>query len=134
MQNSARWVLPVMSVSRCRSARSMTHGRDGAVRGRQPVDLGEGDLQFVQRLRPALVDARRLRGRADEPAGEQVRQRRVALPVGQQRHQQIGPAQQRRLGRGDSAERDVVAAAGAAVGAVDVERLGAQPGLAGPRS
>ncbi len=26
MQNSARWVLPVMSVSRCRRARSTTHG------------------------------------------------------------------------------------------------------------
>jgi hypothetical protein len=26
MQNSARWVLPVMSVSRWRSARSVTHG------------------------------------------------------------------------------------------------------------
>ncbi|COX39095.1 Uncharacterised protein [Mycobacterium tuberculosis] len=36
MQNSARWVLPVMSVSRCRSARSVTHGW-----GRPPPDDGD---------------------------------------------------------------------------------------------
>ena len=99
--------------------------------GRQPRDLGERDLQLVERLGAALVDPRRLRGGADEPAGEQVGQRRVALPVGQQRHQQVGPAQQRRVRRGDAAQGDVVAAAGAAVGAVDVERLGATGGPAG---
>ena len=90
----------------------------------QPVDLGERDLELIERLGAALVDPRRLRRGADEPAGEQVGQRGVALPVGQQRHQQVGTAQQRRVGRGDAAQRDVVAAAGAAVGAVDVERLG----------
>ncbi len=51
----------------------------------------------------------------------------MALPVGQKGHQQIGSAQQRRVGRGDAAQRDVVAAPGTAVGAVDVERLSAQP-------
>ncbi len=90
-------------------------------------DLCEGDLELVERLGAALVDARRLRGGADEPAGEQIRQRRVALPIGQQRHQQVGAAQQRRIGGRDAAERDVVAAAGAAMRAVDVERLGGQP-------
>ena len=93
----------------------------------QPRDLGERDLQFIERLGTALVHPRCLRGGADEPAGEQVGQRRVALPVGQQRHQQVGSAQQRRIGRGDAAQRDVVAAAGAAVRAVDVEGLGRQP-------
>ena len=127
MQNSARWVLPVMSVSRWRSARSVIHGFGSAFAGREPRDLGERDLQLVERLRAALVDPRRLRRRADEPPGEQVGQRRVALPVGQHRHQQIGTAQHRRIGGGDTAQRDVVAAAGAAVGAVDVERLGGQP-------
>ena len=46
-------------------------------------------------------------------------------------HQQVGPAQQRRFGRGAAADGDVVAAAGAPVAAVDGERLGAQPALPG---
>ena len=101
MQNSARWVLPVMSVSRCRSARSTAQGRWSHVIRPvdQPLDLGEGDLQLVQGLRPTLVDPRRLAGRADEPAREQVRQRRVVLPVGEHADQQVGPPQQRRLAR-----------------------------------
>ena len=99
----------------------------------QPGDLGERDLQLVERLGSALVDPRRLRCGADEPAGEQVRQRRMTLPVGQHRDQQVGPAQQRRIGGRDATERDVVAAAGSAVGAVDVERLGATTGPAAPR-
>ena len=97
----------------------------------QPGDLGERDLQLVERLGSALVDPRRLRCGADEAAGEQVGQRRMTLPVGQHRDQQVGPAQQRRIGGGDAAEGDVVTAAGSAVGAVDVERLGGQPGLPG---
>ena len=86
MQNSARWVLPVRSVSRCRRARSTSHGR-GLSAGSRGVsvsrrDLGERDLHLVDRLGPALVEPRCLAGRADEPPGEQVRQRRVPLPVG----------------------------------------------------
>ena len=131
MQNSARWVLPVMSVSRCRSARSVTHGFADSGTAGQAGDLGERDLEFVERVGPPLVDPRRLRRGADEAAGEQIGQRRMTLPVGQHRDQQIGPSQQRRIGGRDAAERDVVAAAGSAVGAVDVERLGGQPGLPG---
>ena len=112
--------------------RAVDHpGRDGAVLPGLPADLGERDLHFVQRLGPALVGARRLRGRADELAGEQVRQRRMTLPMGQQRDQQIRPAQQRRLRRGDAADGDVVAAAGPPVAAVDGEGLGAEPALPG---
>lgn len=51
----------------------------------------------------------------------------MPLPVGQQRYQQVRSAQQRRIGGRNPAQGDVVAAAGAAVGAVDVERLGGQP-------
>ena len=93
----------------------------------EPRELGEGDLQLVERLRAALVDPRRLAGRADEAAGEQVGQRRVVLPVGQQADEQVGAAQQRAVGRGGPAEGQVVAAAGAGVAAVDGERLGAKP-------
>ena len=47
----------------------------------------------------------------------------MALPVGQHRHQNVGAAQQWRVGGGDAAQGDVVATAGAAMGAVHVERL-----------
>ena len=68
MQNSARWVLPVRSVSRCRSARSTTHGVARPLLGRvSRRDLGERDLHLVDRLGAALVEARRLAGGADEP-------------------------------------------------------------------
>ena len=39
---------------------------------RQSGDLGEGDLQFVERVRPPLVHPGRLRCGSDEPSGEQV--------------------------------------------------------------
>jgi len=39
-----------------------------------PIELGERDLELVQALVAGLVDAGCLAGRADEPAGEQVRQ------------------------------------------------------------
>ena len=55
----------------------------------------------------------------------------MPLPVGDQADQQVGAAQQRRVGRHPAAEGEVVAAAGAGVEAVEVELLGGQPGLAG---
>ncbi len=122
MQNSARWVLPVMSTSRLRSRRSISQGA-----GVSPVrNAAKRDLQFVEVFVAAFVDARRLRGGADEQAGKAVGQRGVVLPVGDQRGEQIGPAQEGAvLGRG-AAEGDVVAAAGAGVAAVEHELLGAQ--------
>ena len=73
-----------------------------------------------------FVDARRLAGGADEHAGEQVGQGRMMLPVGDQAHQQIRPAQAGRVGRAGGAQRDVVAAAGAGVAPVEHEFLGAE--------
>ena len=67
MQNSARWVLPVTSISRLRSSRSISHG--GASRASTSSaarELGERDLDLVDRVVAGLVDARRLAGRADE--------------------------------------------------------------------
>ena len=58
---------------------------------------------------------------------EQVRQRRMVVPVADQAAQQVGPAQKRTVGRRRAAEHDVVAAAGAGVPAVEHELLGAQP-------
>src|SRR5882672_4171477 len=54
----------------------------------------------------------------------------MVVPVGDQAREQLGPAQERRIrGRG-AAEREVVAAAGARVLAVEHELLGAQAALA----
>ena len=127
MQNSARCVLPVPSTSRLRNTRSTSHG-GGVLPG---IGLLERDLQFVASIAATFVDARRLARRADERAGEQVRQRRVIVPVSHQAPQQIGPTEERAVGRRRAAEDDVVAAAGAGVRAVEVELLGAQPRVAG---
>ena len=53
----------------------------------------KGDLELVERVVARLVDARRLAGRADEQAGEEVGEARMMLPVGEKAAQQIGPAQ-----------------------------------------
>ena len=44
-------------------------------------DLVERDLQLVQRIVARLVDAWMLAGRADEQAGEKVRERWVVVPI-----------------------------------------------------
>ena len=105
-------------------ARLVLHGDD-------VVHLGEGDLQLVERLGPPFVHPWRLAGGADETAAEEVAEGRVVLPVSDQRAQQVGAAQQRRVGRGGAAEGEVVAAAGAGVAAVEVELLGGEADLAG---
>ncbi len=126
MQISARWVLPVTSTSRLRNSRSTSQGGGGvALAGRR--HLRERDLELVEHVLARLVDARRLAGRADEQAGEQIGERRVALPVEHQALEQVGPAQERAVGRRRAAEHDVIAAAGAGVAAVDHELVGAEP-------
>ena len=123
-QISARCVLPVTSTSRLRNSRSSSHGRASSPRFGH---LRERDLQFVERLVARLVDARRLAGRADEQAGEEIGERRVALPVEHDALEQVGPAQERAFGRRRAADHDVAAAAGAGVAAVAHEFLGAEP-------
>src|SRR5438034_1089835 len=115
MQNSARWVLPVMSVSRCRSARSTIHG--GA--SRCPLSLAisakaisnsySADSRPSSTLRrpDLLVSMLTYWQRHPEPSGEQIGQCRMTLPVGEHRHQQIGAPQQGRSGGTDAAEGDV---------------------------
>ena len=97
---------------------------------RQARELGERDVHLVHRLGASLVEPGSLAGRTDEAAGEQVRQRGVALPVPDQAAEQVGTTEQGRVRGGRPPERDVVAAAGAGVGPVEVELLGAQPGPA----
>ena len=89
-----RWVLPVTSTSRLRNSRSTSQGSGGCALARAR-HLRHGDLELVEAVVARLVDARRLAGRADEQAREQVAQRRMVLPVQHQALQQIGPAQER---------------------------------------
>ena len=73
-----------------------------------------------------LVEAGRLRGRADEEAREHVRERGVVLREGDQAREQVRPAQEGALQRRGPAEREVVAAAAARHAAVDEVLLGVQ--------
>ena len=45
------------------------------------VHLLEGDFELVERVVPRFIHARALRGRTDEGAGKQIRQRRMILPI-----------------------------------------------------
>ena len=89
---------------RRRSAGCAAAGRPARAPAASPPPPGagiiaEGDVELVERVVARLVDPRRLAGRADEQAGEQVGQRRMALPVEQQALQHVRPAQERRVVR-----------------------------------
>ena len=90
-------------------------------------NLRQRDLQLVERLVTRFVDARRLARRADEQSREQVGQRRMVLPIGDDRREQIRPAQERAVRRRQPAHHDVIAAARAGMPAVQHELLGNQP-------
>src|SRR5438128_61424 len=75
--------------------------------------LRQRDLHFVKLRVARFVDTRMLRGRADEQARKQVRQRRVILPITNEAAEQVGPAQEGRIVGHPAADDDVVAAAGA---------------------
>ena len=93
--------------------------------------MGQCNFKFVKTVVAGFVDARRLAGRADEQAGEQVGQRRVTLPVKDKAFQKIGSAQKRTVCQVCPAHDDVVAAARARVASIDHELVSAKPGLAG---
>ncbi|MBF8253824.1 MAG: hypothetical protein HW373_519 [Deltaproteobacteria bacterium] len=79
MQNSARWVLP-------------QPGRASVgLRIRAPLHLAERHFDFAQRIIARFVEARRLRGRPDKKPVEEIRKRRVVVPVTQQTAQKIRP-------------------------------------------
>ncbi|MCY1214496.1 hypothetical protein D9M72_263100 [compost metagenome] len=92
-------------------------------------DFLQRNFELVDLVVARFVHARRLAGRADEHAREQVAQRRVVVPVQQQAGQQLGPAQERAVGGRGAAHHEVVAAAGAGVAAVGHELLGRQARL-----
>ena len=131
MQISARWVLPVTSVRRLRSSRSSSHGR-GAAPSSGLRDLGERDLELVEAVVARLVDARRLAGRPDEQAGEEIAQARAPQPVDDEALEQVGAPEERAVERRRAADHDMVAAAGPGMLAVDHELVGAEPRMAAP--
>ncbi|MCY1508738.1 hypothetical protein D9M68_430580 [compost metagenome] len=89
--------------------------------------LGKRDFKLIELIVPGLVDARRLRRRADEEAGEQIGKRRVALPVQDDALQKIRTTQERAVIGIGAAHDHMVAAAGTGVAPVDHELVGAKP-------
>ena len=94
-----------------------------------PLQLRQRDLQFVDLIVARLVDAWGLAGGADEQAAEQVAQRGVVVPVGQQAGQQVRPAQEGAVGRRRPAQHEVVAPARAGMAPVEHELFGGQARL-----
>ena len=78
-----------------------------------------------------FIETRRLTGGAEELPGEQVRQRRMVVPVGDQAPQQVRTPQERAVRRRRAAEDDVIAAAGSRVASVEHELLGRETELPG---
>src|SRR5437764_620914 len=93
--------------------------------------LVEGDLQLVEAVLAGLIHARGLAGRADEHAGKHVRQRGVIEPIAEHAAQQVGAAQEGAVGRSRAAENKMVAAASAAMSAVQHEFFRAEAREAG---
>ena len=93
----------------------------------------EGDLELVEAVVARLVHARRLAGRAEEEAGEEIRERRVVVPVARRRLRSRSGRRRNGLSAGGrAAEDEVVAAARAGVAAVEHELLGGEAGLRAP--
>jgi hypothetical protein len=94
-----------------------------------PLDLLQREFDFIDLIGARFIDARMLARRPDEQAREQIRQRRVVLPIREQAGEHVGTTQERAVGGRRAAEHEVVAAAGAGVAAIDHELLGRQARL-----
>ena len=101
-------------------------GRRRAVRRRE---ARERDLDLVEAVVPPFIDPRRLARRAEKQPGEEIRQRRVVVPVGDQASQQVGPPEERAVCRRRAAQHEVIAAAGPGVASVEHELLGSEARL-----
>ena len=104
-------------------------GRTLPVHRHLPLDLGQPQLDLVDLVGAGLVHARRLTGRPDEQAGEQVGQRRVVVPEGQQAGQQIWPTQEGAVCGRRAPQHEVIAAPRAGVPSIHHELLGRQSGF-----
>ncbi len=105
--------------------RSTSQGATGSPSG--IGDLRQSDLELVDAFVAGFVDARGLTGRADEEAGEEIRERGMVVPVGDDAGQKVGASQKRAVGRCQAPHDDMIAAAGAGVAAIEHELLGRQP-------
>ena len=90
------------------------------------VDLLQRDFQLVELVVAGFVHARCLAGGPDKHAAEQVTQARVVVPVQQQAGEQLGPPQERAIGRAGTAHHKVVAAASPRVTTIGHELFGRQ--------
>ena len=86
----------------------------------------ERDLHLVQAVVPSFVEPRRLARGPEKHPGEEVRERRVIVPVGDQTAEQIGTPEKRAVCRRRAAQHEVIAPAGARVPAVEHELLGGE--------
>ena len=91
-----------------------------------PRDLGERDLQLVKTVVARFVDARRLAGRTDEQAGEEIAQARMPEPMDDEALEQVRPPEERAVERRRAADDDMIAPAGSGMLAVDHELVGAE--------
>ena len=106
-------------------SRSSSHGR-GAAPSAGLRDLGERDLQLVKTVVARFVDARRLAGRTNEQAGEEIAQARAPEPIDDEALEQVGPPEERAVERRLAANHNVIAPAGSRMLAVDHELVGAE--------
>jgi len=90
------------------------------------LQLAKRDLELVELIVAGLVDARRLARRTDEEPGEQIRQRRMVVPIADEACEQIGAAQEWAVGRRRGAQHHVIAAACTRMASVEHELFGAQ--------
>ena len=92
-------------------------------------DLRQRDLELVEAVVARLVDPRRLAGRPDEQAGEEIAEARMPQPVNDEALQQVGTPEEGTVERRRPADHDMIAAAGSRMLAVDHELVGPEPRL-----
>ena len=106
-------------------SRSSSHGRGAAPSPGFGI-WRERDLQLVKTVVTRFVDARRLAGRPDEQAGEEVAQARAPQPIDDEALEQVGTPEERTVERRLAADDDMIAPAGSRMLAVDHELVGAE--------
>src|SRR5882724_8540810 len=93
------------------------------------TERAERELKLVDAVITGLVDPWSLARGSDEESREEIRQRRMIVPVRDETAQQVGPAEKRAVGGRRAAEHEMIAAAGSDVTAVDHELLAGETGL-----
>ena len=93
-------------------------------------DLAKRDLQLVQAVRSRFIDTWSLAGGSDEDGRKGVGKRGMIQPIGDHAAEQVGPAKERAVGGGGSAQHEMIAAAGAGMAPIQHEFFGAQARLA----